>query len=344
MIWLAAIGGALVISGAASYVLSRYRGRGVILDLVNDRSLHSVPVPRTGGIAILLGILLAVTLVLGRGIGDASVISLVLIAIAFLVLVGVSLFDDIRGLGAAARLVGHILAALLVMGAGLYLNGVAFGHKWFPLGAGTGIVLAVLLTVWLTNLYNFMDGMDGLAAGMGVFGFGAFAGLGALSGHSGFAILNAGVAGACCGFLLFNFPPAKIFMGDAGSASLGFLAAVMMLWANHQGLFPVWIGILVFSPFIVDATWTLVRRVLRGRKPWQAHREHFYQRLVLSGWSHRRTLAWEYSMMALCVGLAFVFRSGTGLAIECTLLGGVILLYLGLIVVINVLETGRHAA
>lgn len=344
VIWLTAVGGALIVSAAASYALSRYCGRRAVLDPVNGRSLHSVPVPRVGGIGILLGIVLAAALVWVRGTGDAPVVSLVLIVIGFFVIVAVSLLDDIRGLGAGVRLAGHIVAAVLVAAAGLVLNRVSMGHGSVFLGAVAGGVVAVLLTVWLTNLYNFMDGMDGLAAGMGVFGFGAFAGLGALSGHAGFAMLNAGVAAACCGFLLFNFPPAKIFMGDVGSASLGFLAAVMTLWANHQGLFPVWIGIVVFSPFVVDATWTLVRRILGGRKPWEAHREHFYQRLVLKGWSHRRTLAWEYSMMALCVLLAFLLKGSANLAIICTLVGALTLLYLGLIVAVNLLEAGRNAA
>ena len=344
MIWLTVVAGALIVSAAASYVLSRYRGRGTVLDPVNHRSLHTVPVPRLGGIGILLGILLAAVLVLAQGTGNAPVVSLTLIVIAFVVVVAVSLLGDIRGVGVAGRLSGHILAALLVVAAGLILNRVPIGHDWASMGVVTGSVVAVLLTVWLTNLYNFMDGMDGLAAGMGVFGFGAFAGLGVLSGHSGFAMFNAGVAAACCGFLLFNFPPAKIFMGDTGAASLGFLAAVTALWANHQGLFPVWIAIVVFSPFIVDATWTLVRRVLRWEKPWQAHREHFYQRLVLKGWSHRRTMAWEYSMMALCVLLAFLLQGSANLAIICTLVGALTLLYLGLIVAVNVLEAGRNAA
>ena len=345
--WLTAAGGALVLSAAVSYALSRYRGRRAILDPINGRSLHVVPVPRMGGTGILLGIVLAAGLVLVQGTGDAPLLSLALITISFLLVVAVSLLDDVRGVGVIARLAGHLSAAALVVAAGLILNRVSIGHDWVSLGVVAGSVVAVLLIVWLTNLYNFMDGMDGLAAGMGVFGFGAFAGLGLLAGNNGFALFNAGIAASCCGFLLSNFPPAKIFMGDTGSASLGFLAAVMMLWANHQGLFPVWIGILVFSPFIVDATWTLARRVLRGRKPWQAHREHFYQRLVLGGWSQRKVLGGEYVLMAICALFAIALESSDTVAVRCALLGALTALYLGLIRLMNLLEAGcngRRAA
>jgi UDP-N-acetylmuramyl pentapeptide phosphotransferase/UDP-N-acetylglucosamine-1-phosphate transferase len=106
--------------------------------------------------------------------------------------------------------------------------------------------------------------------------------------------------------LVHNFPPAKIFLGDTGSTTLGFLAAACSLWGAKDGLFPFWVALLVFSPFIVDATVTLLRRLLRGEKVWEAHRSHYYQRLVLLGWGHRRTVLTEYALMLACAGSALL--------------------------------------
>ena len=112
------------------------------------------------------------------------------------------------------------------------------------------------------------------------------------------------LAAASAGFLTCNFPPARIFLGDTGSTALGFLAAACGLWGSRTGLFPFWVALLVFSPFIVDATVTLLRRLLRGEKVWEAHRSHYYQRLVLLGWGHRRTVLVEYALMLVCAGSA----------------------------------------
>ncbi len=108
------------------------------------------------------------------------------------------------------------------------------------------------------------------------------------------------IAASALGFLVWNFPPARIFMGDAGSSTLGFLVAACSLWADQQHIAPLWVSILVFSPFIVDATVTLIRRLFRGEAVWKAHRSHYYQRLALAGWGHRRTVIWEYALMVAC--------------------------------------------
>ena len=192
------------------------------------------------------------------------------------------------------------------------------------------------------NLYNFMDGMDGFAGGMAVIGFGTFAVFGWLAGQQLFAALNLIVAAAAGGFLLFNFPAARIFMGDIGSSSLGFLAAAFMLWADRNGIFPLWIGVLVFSPFIVDATVTLIRRILRRDKFWEAHKRHYYQRLVQLGWGHRRTVLWEYAVMVLCAVSALIARylapSGQWIMIAMWLLA-----YLVIMIVVHELEARRDA-
>jgi UDP-N-acetylmuramyl pentapeptide phosphotransferase/UDP-N-acetylglucosamine-1-phosphate transferase len=164
----------------------------------------------------------------------------------------------------------------------------------------------VLAIVWMANLYNFMDGADGLAGGMSVIGFGAYvvaiATLPQAAGSLG--LLAATLTGAAAGFLAFNFPPAKVFMGDAGSIPLGFLAIALGIQGNMQGLWPWWFAILVFSPFIVDATATLLRRTLQGQKPWIAHRDNYYQRLILAGWSHRKTALAYYTLMLATAGSA----------------------------------------
>ena len=213
------------------------------------------------------------------------------------ILVGISFLDDIIGLPIIGRLLVHFVAAGGAA-AGLLLNHSGVG--W--------VLLAIVAIVWMTNLYNFMDGMDGLAGGMALFGFGFYALAGVLSGQLPFAVTNAAIAAAAGAFLLFNFHPARIFMGDAGSTLLGFLAACLGLVGWQLGIWTLWFPGLVFSPFIVDATVTLARRLLRREKIWRPHREHYYQRLVLSGWGHRRTVLAEYGVMALCGGFALLYQ------------------------------------
>jgi UDP-N-acetylmuramyl pentapeptide phosphotransferase/UDP-N-acetylglucosamine-1-phosphate transferase len=185
-----------------------------------------------------------------------------------------------------------------------------------------------------------MDGMDGFAGGMAVIGFSALAWLG--QADAGFSAICLTVAGACAGFLVFNFPPARIFLGDIGSTILGFLVAACGLWGYQAELFPFWALLLVFSPFIVDATVTLVRRLLRGEKVWQAHRSHYYQRLVLLGWGHRRTVRVEYALMLACAGstLLAVHWSPTG---QATLVAAWVLVYGLLMWGVSWLERRRYA-
>ncbi len=148
-----------------------------------------------------------------------------------------------------------------------------------------------------------MDGMDGFADCMAVCGFGAFALLGWQSSEPLFTVSSLVVAVSAAGFLVFNFPPAKIFMGDVGASVLGFLSACFLLWAASEKIFPIWVGILVFSPFIVDATVTLLSRLLLGHRVWEAHQSHYYQRLVRLGWGHRKTVILEYALM-IAAGLS----------------------------------------
>jgi UDP-N-acetylmuramyl pentapeptide phosphotransferase/UDP-N-acetylglucosamine-1-phosphate transferase len=267
-----------------------------ILDHPNERSLHSAPVPRTGGVGVLGGVavgLLAALPWLGVGVGMLWPL------LATLVLAVVSLLDDRRHVPARYRLFVHLFAGGL-----LYVGGIAWVAPGLPgLGAAAlpgwlGALLTVVFVVWMINLYNFMDGMDGLAGGMALFGFGALALLGFGGGAPQFGLVAAVIAAAAGGFLPHNLPRAGIFLGDVGSAVLGLWAAALVLWGAQLGLFSLWAGWLVFSPFLVDATWTLLQRLLRGAPVWQAHREHHYQRLVLAGWPTRRVLAWAYVLMA----------------------------------------------
>jgi UDP-N-acetylmuramyl pentapeptide phosphotransferase/UDP-N-acetylglucosamine-1-phosphate transferase len=262
----------------------------IALDHPKPRSLHQSPVPRTGGIGVHLGIVLA-----WGGVAP----SLPLEAwFAFALLLLVSFVDDVRGLPAPWRLAAHLLAAGIVATA-LLLN---------DYGAAA-VLIGALVVAWMTNLYNFMDGADGVAGGMTVFGF-SFYGIAAwLSDSPIFALANASVAAAAAAFLVFNFHPARIFLGDVGSVPLGFVAATFGLvgWLQHD--WPWWFPVFVFSPFIVDASVTLARRLVRGERVWEAHRDHYYQRLVQMGWGHRRTAVAEYALMLVSGLLALATLS-----------------------------------
>jgi UDP-N-acetylmuramyl pentapeptide phosphotransferase/UDP-N-acetylglucosamine-1-phosphate transferase len=182
-----------------------------------------------------------------------------------------------------------------------------------------------------------MDGMDGFAGGMGVIGFGTLALLGGLAGNVAFLSVNLVIASAVAGFLVFNFPPARIFMGDTGSAALGLLAGGVSLWGAREGVFPFWIAVLVFSPFIVDATVTLLGRLRRGERVWQAHKTHYYQRLVQSGWGHRKTVIVEYGLMLAC-GASAVVGVHVGTTAQWLILVGWCLIYPALMRLVARLE------
>ena len=211
-----------------------------------------------------------------------------------LALSAVSFVDDWRGLPAATRLAAHLLAAFAFCG--LLMTDTL---PWLLVAVGLAIA-------WMTNLYNFMDGSDGLAGGMAVSGFSSFAVAAWTGGDSSLALACVSLTAASLGFLAFNFPPARIFMGDVGSIPLGFLAGAIGSLGWQRQLWPAWFPLLVFGPFVVDASVTLARRLSRGEKVWQAHRSHYYQRLVQLGWGHLKTAVAEYALMAASAAAALI--------------------------------------
>ena len=247
-------------------------------DIPNERSLHVRPTPRVGGWGIVPMILIAIV---------AAARQMWLIGACVACLAAMSQIDDRRGLPARVRFAFHFAAVAAVV--------VVYpaAAPWW------GLAMLAVLMIWLVNLYNFMDGSDGLAGGMALFGFGgyALAALNAGPAAADLALVGAAAAGAAAGFLFFNFHPARVFLGDAGSIPLGFLAGALGYMGWRTGVWPIWLPAMFFSPFIADASVTLARRLARGERFWQAHREHYYQRMVRSGIGHARTARYWYALM-----------------------------------------------
>ncbi|MEX3916220.1 glycosyltransferase family 4 protein [Paraburkholderia sp. BR10872] len=284
---IATSGWIVVLTAAASALASFLILRGLLssglawriaTDVPNYRSLHVKPIPRVGGWGIV-------------PVGLAALLwhvsQMWLIAAGAAALAVVSQIDDRRDLPARIRFAVHFAAVVA-----LVVIWPADAPWWLLAGIG-------FLMLWLINLYNFMDGADGLAGGMALFGFGAYAAAALATGHPSPALAQTGaaLAGASLGFLFLNFHPAKLFLGDAGSITLGFLAGALGYWGWRGAVWPLWFPALIFSPFIADASITLLRRVCRGEKFWQAHREHYYQRMVRSGIGHSRTAICWYAVM-----------------------------------------------
>lgn len=265
------------------FLLLKTRLRHIALDQPNARSLHTTVTPRTGGLGIMFSVLLTWLFI---GVSPEWLL-------LPLALVTISLVDDIRGLKARWRFLVQVIVCSIFLV--LHPDGLV----WWSMP------LVLLAMVWMVNLYNFMDGADGLAGGMALFGFAAYAVAAYLAGHAELTTLCTIISAANLAFLIFNFHPAKIFMGDAGSIPLGFLAAAIGIAGWQQGVWPEWFPLLVFSPFIVDASVTLLKRILRREKIWQAHKSHYYQRLVQMGWGHRKTALMEYGVM-LVAGISGV--------------------------------------
>ena len=279
----------LLLGGAVSCALTatmrRYALEVGLLDRPNERSSHSVPTPRGGGVAIVVSFLLIVAVVAATSDADGRLAAALLGSGALVATLG--LVDDRKALPARWRFAGHLAAAAWVL---FWLGPLPavplFGHV-VDLGIAATL-LSALYFVWSINLFNFMDGIDGIASleAIAVSLGGAFVWW--LTQPQGDWPLAVAFAACVTGFLIWNFPPARIFMGDAGSGFLGCMVATLALWSSHTAPHLFWSWFILGGCFMVDATMTLVRRVARGERFSEAHRNHAYQYAARRHGSHKR--------------------------------------------------------
>jgi UDP-N-acetylmuramyl pentapeptide phosphotransferase/UDP-N-acetylglucosamine-1-phosphate transferase len=255
-----------------TYFVRRWLLRFAVLDAPNQRSSHSIPTPRGGGLAVVT-VLVIVWGAVGRGDGLLLLLALALAALSWL--------DDLKGLPAAMRLVGQ--AAAVGIGV-LALPPEPVFQGLLPMSLDRAVT--ALLWLWFVNLYNFMDGIDGITGvETAVIGLGVLL-LAVLAAYPSVALRGAALFGVALGFLIWNWHPARIFLGDVGSVVLGFLIGWLLLDLATRGL---WAAALLLPLYhLADATWTLGRRLLRGERVWQAHRSHFYQRATPAPIDHPR--------------------------------------------------------
>ncbi|HEY1691510.1 MAG TPA: glycosyltransferase family 4 protein [Polyangiaceae bacterium] len=304
-----------------------------LVDVPNDRSLHKVPVPRLGGAALVVSLAMA----LGAGVlffdlpllkhGDTVALLAGASAIAILGLV-----DDLRPLPALARLVAQLCVSSFVLAFALRSSGVsvALGLE-VHLPRAVALVAGVLFVVATTNIYNFMDGMDGLAAVQGIGVSLVIATACGAAAQCDLAVIGLAIAAGMAGFLVRNAPPASIFLGDAGSTFLGFtFSSLAVVAAERSSPVPFTVVPAALAPFLLDGTFTILRRLWRRQRVWQAHRTHLYQRAVATGLSSRRVL------------LIYVVWCGVSaigaLVISRTTLLGAILVAIGLAVPLALLR------
>jgi Fuc2NAc and GlcNAc transferase len=286
---------ALLLAAVLTGFVRAHALQGGILDVPNERSSHVVPTPRGGGIAIVLvvlpGTILAVTL------GAIEIASGIALSVGGAMVAAIGYWDDRRGLRALPRFSVHLAASVLIAIALAPLGDQAAG------AAATWALVAVLVigTAWSINSFNFMDGIDGIAASQAMFVTCASAALTFLHGDTGLATLLLISTCACLGFLLWNWPPAKIFMGDVGSGFLGFWLAAVALLLHAKGMVSLFTSVILSSAFLADATVTLLRRVIAGKRWYEAHRSHAYQHLTQKWRSHAKVvwLLWAVNALVL---------------------------------------------
>jgi len=293
VVLVAAVTSALITGTARRLALEH-----AVLDIPNPRSSHAAPTPRGGGISIAAVALLAIA---GAGLaGWLPFNATVGLLGGSLLVAAVGWLDDIRGLPTWLRAVTQVVAGVWFLAWTGGLPTLRVADAVLSLGP-VGAALALIAIVWGTNLYNFMDGIDGIAGGQGVVTAALATVLLAVS-VPGLGIVSAAVAGASLGFLVWNWAPARVFMGDVGSCLLGFLFTTVALLSERSGgpSFLAWT--LLVAVFVFDATVTLFRRLLRRERWYAAHRSHAYQRAVQSGWTHAQVSA-GVMILSLLLGL-----------------------------------------
>lgn len=282
-------GGLIIATGALSLLLTagfrRIAIARALLDIPNVRSSHDRATPRGGGIAIVLAFLSAAGLLCA--LGRMPVPPFASLAIGGLAVAAVGFIDDVRHVHPAARILVHFAAAFWALA---WIGGfppLAIGAEVYEANA-IGFLVGALLLVWLLNLYNFMDGIDGIAAAETVSVAGSAAVLLLAAGEWEISVWLLCLASSAAGFLFWNWPPARIFMGDVGSGFLGYALGVFALLTASAGWLSIWTWIILLGAFLADASVTVLRRMLRGDRWYAAHRSHAYQHAARRWGSHRK--------------------------------------------------------
>ena len=279
-----------------------------VLDIPNERSSHTRPVPRGGGIGMLVPWAAGMIILWAAGGLPFSGFPLAL-AVGVFGLAVIGFADDVHDLKPLFRLLleGALVAACLAL-SGLRVEVLSVPGFEVTLGMA-GWLAAWLFVVGFTNMFNFMDGINAIAGFQTLIGAGGLALMAAHLGDPVLALPMALLAGGAVGFLRYNFPRASVFMGDVGSLPIGFALSMAVLRTHTGGGassgLPLWLPVLFILPFLFDATYTLVNRALKGRNPFHAHRSHVYQRLTVSGWAHVRVTIIYAVFMVMCAAGAF---------------------------------------
>lgn len=278
-----------VAAAAAAFVLTgfmlRFAVRFAILDVPNERSSHARPTPRGGGVAIVLTVVATWLLAIACSVIDRQ--GLVVVAAGGLLVAAIGLADDRHGIPAKWRLLVHLAAAAALVAVTGGISSLNIGGSNFELG-WVGALLAILYIVWVLNLYNFMDGIDGIAGVEAVTVALPAATLLWITGDNELAIATGTIAAVSLGFLVWNWAPAKIFMGDVGSSFLGYTFGALAVLGHGTSGVDIYVWSILLGVFIVDATVTLLRRLATGQKVYEAHRSHAYQHAVDRHRSHAR--------------------------------------------------------
>jgi Fuc2NAc and GlcNAc transferase len=301
-----------------------------LLDIPNARSSHLQPTPRGGGLGIVIAFSVALIYLY---IADAITSNLLFAFLLGMLISAIGFWDDHQHIAARWRFLVHFLVAMLAL---FFLPGFPeFYLASFKIDLGVaGYFCAAIFLVWTLNLFNFMDGIDGIAASEAVFVSAALAGF-VYTSNPDLAWIGLTLASSCLGFLIWNWPAAKIFMGDVGSGFLGFILGLLILFSAHHEPVLIYTGLILFAVFIVDATYTLLCRYVNGAKWYQAHCSHAYQNLarhychlsvLLTVWAinlfwllpmaylayHFFDYAWAILVLAYLplIGVAFRFEAG----------------------------------
>ncbi|OGT36808.1 MAG: hypothetical protein A3F12_00825 [Gammaproteobacteria bacterium RIFCSPHIGHO2_12_FULL_38_14] len=279
----------------------KYALKKAILDIPNDRSSHKQPTPRGGGL-VFFGIFMITALYLWR-LGNIDT-ALFLSLLGGLPIAIIGYVDDIHPVSNRYRIVVHFFSAV-------------WGCAWLGFVAHPTFIIMVLITVWFVNLYNFMDGIDGLAASETIF-VGMVAGLILMARDiNGVGLLCFALASSVLGFLVYNWEPAKLFMGDIGSGFLGYVLAILMWKSASFGVLPVLFWWILLGVFLTDATFTLLYRIRNKEKWYMAHRKHIYQRMVQKGLSHKRVTQFTFFVnILILLPVSLLFIESKSIAIE----------------------------